>query len=135
MTLNMFDTSWKTHFRLIILKNPCGRYRIWTCDFFLVRKAICNLICHTCFPRCKTNSQKDQKAQWIQRISKILIKTFATNLKYHLSVNKTHIYVIKKAASARFELATPGLGNLCSIPWATRPSKNRLLVGYILVYR
>ena len=32
------------------------------------------------------------------------------------NLNKTHIYVIKKAASARFELATPGLGNLCSIP-------------------
>ena len=45
-----------------------------------------------------------------------LRKTFATNLKYHLSAYKTHIYVIKKAASARFELATPGLGNLCSIP-------------------
>ena len=31
-------------------------------------------------------------------------------------LNKTLIYVVKKAASARFELATPGLGNLCSIP-------------------
>ena len=24
----------------IFLKNPCGRYRIWTCDFFLVREAL-----------------------------------------------------------------------------------------------
>ena len=48
-----------------------------------------------------------------------LTVTFSRKLRKSIlerNASHSYIYVVTKAASARFELATPGLGNLCSIP-------------------